>query len=522
MNLLPKASGTRPRVACEIMPQGVVAARSDDATAPLSAVAGIILAEGALLPGLKPGNVVDRLAVTAAVRRTLEQIGARPNARDADIALVIPDSAVRVLLLEFEALPNKLSEALPLVRFRLKKLLPFDADEAAVTFQVMSSGKNIVRVVAVAIPRDVLSEYETAVREAGFEPGAVLPSTLACLAVVEDEAPVLVVNANSLGITTAIARGGVLLLHRSVDLQAHGDHAAVTAVPDAVAILAQMSGLPLVDTADSAGEWAAQQPLPEHGRNPYADRVSAESAVQNFDSFTSMPTPGIYVAEEPLSSVIETSVVGATPSTGEIAQAVSVAAAYFEDTLAIAPTEILSAGPLGAKMLGEILTTAGVGDGDGLRVHELVDSAALLPTRSSLCGSASVAVRCVGGAPRLMRISINLATRPFVELRPFFLRLRVLMAALAVIVVAAIIAAHVLKAKVDIADAQIDRLHARTVAAQQEKLANERRMRQPANAAVLDRAHFLNALFRKKELLLDSGYEGSGNGPPEWCPDHFY
>jgi type IV pilus assembly protein PilN len=99
-----------------------------------------------------------------------------------------------------------------------------------------------------------------------------------------------------------------------------------------------------------------------------------------------------------------------------------------------------------------------------------------------------------------MRISINLATRPFVELRPFFLRLRVIMGVLAVVGVAAIVTAHILQKKLDVAQAQIDRIHAKTVAAQNEKLANERRMKQPANAAVLDRAHFLNAVFLRKSF----------------------
>jgi type IV pilus assembly protein PilM len=372
MNLLPKASGTRPRVACEIMPQGVVAARSVDATSPLAATAKVSLAEGALAPGLKAGNVVDRVAVAAAVRGALEQIGERSNARGSDISLVIPDSAVRVLLLDFESLPSRLTEALPLVRFRLKKLLPFDADEAMVTFQVMSTSKSVVRVLAVAIPRDVLKEYETAVREAGFEPGAVLPSTLACLAAVDDVEPQLLINSNPTGVTAAIVRGGVLLLHRSVDLQEHGDHTAFTATP----LQPTIPTLPLVDVEASADEWSAQQPLPEHGRNPYADRIVEEAAVQAADSFANLPEPGIYVIPDLLSAVIETQ---PHALASEIAQAVSVAAAYFEDTLAIAPTRVLSAGPLGADTLGQILSSSGVGEGDGLRVRELVESASLLP-----------------------------------------------------------------------------------------------------------------------------------------------
>ena len=99
-----------------------------------------------------------------------------------------------------------------------------------------------------------------------------------------------------------------------------------------------------------------------------------------------------------------------------------------------------------------------------------------------------------------MRISVNLATRPFVELRPFFLRLRIFMAALAVLGVGAMVATHVMQKKLDIAAAQLNAVHAKVVAAQQEKQGNERRMREPANAAVLARAHFLNALFLRKSF----------------------
>ena len=375
MNFLPQASGTRPRVACEIMPQGVVAARSADAAAPLSAVARVSLAEGAIAPGLKPGNVVDRVAVTAAIRDAMEQIGERANARDGNVTLVIPDSAVRVLLLDFEALPNRAAEALPLVRFRLKKLLPFDSDDAMVSYQVMSSGKGGVRVLAVAIPRDVLSEYETAAREAGFEPGAVLPSTLACLAALEDAEATLLVNANPLGVTVAIVRSGVLLLHRSVDLQ---EHAMGTAIPQAPPPMAATHpvGLPLVDVHETAREWAAQQPLPEHGRNPYADQLGDEAAVQEINNITGMKVPGVY---EEGDANVGASDLQPVPLAAEIAQAVSVAAAYFEDTLTTVPTEVLSAGSLGAERLGRILKASGVGDEDGLRVREVVESAALLP-----------------------------------------------------------------------------------------------------------------------------------------------
>ncbi len=99
-----------------------------------------------------------------------------------------------------------------------------------------------------------------------------------------------------------------------------------------------------------------------------------------------------------------------------------------------------------------------------------------------------------------MRITVNLATRPFIELRPIFLRLRIFMAALAVVAVGALVASHVMQKKLDLAQAQIQAVHAKVVAAQDEKRRNEQRMREPENAAVLARAHFLNALFLRKSF----------------------
>lgn len=99
-----------------------------------------------------------------------------------------------------------------------------------------------------------------------------------------------------------------------------------------------------------------------------------------------------------------------------------------------------------------------------------------------------------------MRISINLASRPFVELRPLFLRLRVLMALLAIIAIALGFWAHALQNRLDHATGQMNALRNQTDSAQHERLNNEARMRQPGNAAVLDRAHFLNELFLQKSF----------------------
>ncbi len=99
-----------------------------------------------------------------------------------------------------------------------------------------------------------------------------------------------------------------------------------------------------------------------------------------------------------------------------------------------------------------------------------------------------------------MRITVNLATRPFVELRPLFARLRLAMAALAVLAVLFGIALHILNAKASAAQAQMDALKARTSTFENERHANETRMRQPQNMSVLERSQFLNAIFAQKSF----------------------
>jgi len=149
MEFLPTTLGTRPRLAVEVRAEGVVAARAEDASGVLTAVARAELGHAALAPGLKAGNVVDRTLVSGAIRSALDAV-VKGSDRSRDVTLVVPDAAVRVLLLEFEQLPSKLAEALPVVRFRLKKLLPFEADDAMVSYQVMASAKGSVQVMAVA------------------------------------------------------------------------------------------------------------------------------------------------------------------------------------------------------------------------------------------------------------------------------------------------------------------------------------------------------------------------------------
>ncbi|MGA7522589.1 MAG: hypothetical protein WBW84_08900 [Acidobacteriaceae bacterium] len=210
-------AGIRPRLACEVRPEGVIAARgSTHRHRGETVMAFASLAGGALLPGLKVPNLADADAVTAAVESALGEV----NAKTKDLTLVVPDAAARVLLLDFDTLPAKRAEALSVVRFRLRKMVPFDVESAAVSYQVMAEQGGQLSVLVTVMPGEVLAEYEGVIRKAGHSPGVVLPSTLASSAAIESGEAALIVNHAGSCITTAVTQGNEMLLHRLMELPA--------------------------------------------------------------------------------------------------------------------------------------------------------------------------------------------------------------------------------------------------------------------------------------------------------------
>lgn len=337
MQMLPTTMGTRPRLAVELRPEGAVAASAMDGTAILNAVARASMPAGTLIPGLRAQNLIDPAQAAEAVQRVLEDVTRQQQRRDArrDITLIVPDTSVRVLLLDFDELPGKVAEAMPIVRFRLKKLLPFDAEEARISYQILSSTRGAVQVLAVAMPLDVLHEYETLVMGTGYLAGAVLPSSLAAIAgmPISDE-PCLIVNVCSSALTAAIVRGGSLLLHRTVEI----------------------------------GGDILYEGLSAWNQEERRLGVTMQATVSR----------GIDLAK---GEVMTSAYHGDhSPAFTEIAQAVSVAAAYFEDSLQRTPEVILSAGTVSASGLADILNLGGL---DSLQVRELVSITSITANATS-------------------------------------------------------------------------------------------------------------------------------------------
>jgi type IV pilus assembly protein PilM len=202
----------KPKLACEISADRILVGRLGGDGRSLEACAARELAPGSVVPDLVEGNLRQRDAVRAAVEATLDSVAERTH----DVIAVVPDAAVRVVLLEFDTLPSDSAEAAGVVRFRLKKSLPFDVDKARVSYHAQKS-KDGVRVVAAVALASVVEDYEAAIREAGYSPGVVLPSMLAALGAAEGERPTLVVKVDARTTSIAILNADQLQLFRTLE-----------------------------------------------------------------------------------------------------------------------------------------------------------------------------------------------------------------------------------------------------------------------------------------------------------------
>jgi len=206
------SSSSKPKLACEIAADRVLAGRVSDRGDLVDTCTANELAPGSVVPDLMEANLRERTRVFETVRETLGSL----NSRSRDVIAVLPDAAVRVMLLDFETLPANRTEAESVVRFRLKKSLPFDLDKAKISYHAQPATSGLKVVAAVALT-SVIEDYESVFREAGYNPGIVLPSMLAALGAANAERPTLVVKVDARTTSIAILDKNQLLLFRTLE-----------------------------------------------------------------------------------------------------------------------------------------------------------------------------------------------------------------------------------------------------------------------------------------------------------------
>src|ERR1700730_4455541 len=276
-----------PLTACEIAGGYIAAASWGRAGAAIESLAVEPLPPGAI----KPSAVDTNLASPAEVRSALERVFARVHPKTRDVALFLPDPVIRVFLLHFDVFPRAVNEALPLLRWRLKKSVPFEADETVVSFMRQPAREKGGDIVTALARLCIVREYEQLLESVGVSPGVVMSSTLAALPSLNDRKPALLARVAGKSMTAAIVRDGILCGYRCVDLPAEEAEITPQALLDEIYPLAAYyqdsshAGISMVGLAGLAGRIDEfREPLERELRCPVGGLLSAAASEGHISS----------------------------------------------------------------------------------------------------------------------------------------------------------------------------------------------------------------------------------------------
>jgi type IV pilus assembly protein PilM len=161
-------------------------------------------------------NVIRQEMLFEAVR-AISQGNGKKGKRPA--ALILPDYCTRIAVLDFDDLPKDKKEQEALVRFRMKKSIPFDVDSATVSYHVQPGrGSRKYEVVTAVAALEIIARYEAAFRGAGFEPGYVTTSTLATMNLRDKEGIRVLAKLSGRVMTAVVVDGKQLRLLRCMEL----------------------------------------------------------------------------------------------------------------------------------------------------------------------------------------------------------------------------------------------------------------------------------------------------------------
>jgi type IV pilus assembly protein PilM len=211
-------ASAHPSIAIEIMPDRMAGARFSR-TGGLDGFAVEALPPGAVAPSAVEANIVNTLAVKSA----LASICSRLRATHEDAALLVPDPVIRVFVQHFEEFPRSPQEAIPMLKWKLKKSVPFEVEETLISYMRQAPREGGVDVVTSLARLRIIREYESLAEGAGLYPGMVLSSSLTAVSLLEDTRPTLLARISGSSLTAAIVREGVLCGFRCTELPVRGN-----------------------------------------------------------------------------------------------------------------------------------------------------------------------------------------------------------------------------------------------------------------------------------------------------------
>lgn len=201
MNFLSLLKDPPPEFVFEIAADGIA----------MSDARRVALAPGVVAPSPVKENILNPAAFAEVVRKLVPPATGRGRRR---AALILPDSCVRIAVLDFDTFPEKEDERLALIGFRLRKSVPFDIDGAALAY-FPQAGKKVVVVVT---PAEIVAHYEAPFRAAGLNPGLVTVSALAMVDLLPKMGSIVLAHRSPGALTVVAVSDGAITIARSLEL----------------------------------------------------------------------------------------------------------------------------------------------------------------------------------------------------------------------------------------------------------------------------------------------------------------
>lgn len=174
---------------------------------------------------LRPGTLIvspghDNVQQPDTLQAEIEKIAPPNGHRKRRAALILPDYCARVAVLDFDQFPDAPEEQVALLRFRMKKSVPFEVDSAMVSYVVQPHRKSSakIEVLAALMSLEIVLNYETPFRAAGFQPGLVTTSSLATLNLLTADQITMLVKLSGRILSVMVLDGSAVKLTRIVEL----------------------------------------------------------------------------------------------------------------------------------------------------------------------------------------------------------------------------------------------------------------------------------------------------------------
>jgi type IV pilus assembly protein PilM len=206
-----------PPLAVEVATDRIAGARISR-TGGLDGFAVEALPPGSVVPSAVETNLVNLIAIKSA----FENVCTRLRAKNEDIAILIPDPVVRVFVQHFDEFPRSPQEAIPMLRWKLKKSVPFEVEETLISYMRQAPREGGVDVVTALGRLRIVREYEALAENLGLSPGVVLSSSLAAVSLLAEHRPTMLARIAGQALTTVIVRDGVLCGFRCTELPVSG------------------------------------------------------------------------------------------------------------------------------------------------------------------------------------------------------------------------------------------------------------------------------------------------------------